>query len=112
MLAAVLDSSWTPQAGMVRVSWLEVYEGFWSGCRDLNPGPLAPPSKKYQSFAGGHTENKTLVTPFGPKPTAGEFGLHNDCALQLFDIVPMRSSRNGFRSPLMCGWKVDIHCFH
>ena len=42
VVASILDSSWTPEGGFGEVRCLEVLEGFWSGRRDLNPGPLAP----------------------------------------------------------------------
>ena len=54
---------WTPVGLPVPpgiVDWLYVFEGFWSGCRDLNPGPLAPQAKNINHLQSTLNDNTRL----------------------------------------------------
>lgn len=48
-------------------------ETVWSGCRDLNPGPLAPQASEYQQLTDASSEN-TRVGPFRSSPDPARSG--------------------------------------
>src|SRR4051812_6360070 len=55
----------------------------WSGCRDSNPGPLAPQAKFINHLQGMLTENTglskiNLDARWTPRRAFSRFGLHSD----------------------------------
>jgi hypothetical protein len=79
-------AKWTPlglQNGGVGVTLAVSVWGIWSGCRDLNPGPLAPQARNIRYLQATLIENKRLAgSPFGrqsdAKAVRGRFGFQQD----------------------------------
>jgi hypothetical protein len=91
----VLDSTWTPEGTEKDLRYSYVFEGFWSGCRDLNSGPLAPQATNINHLQATLNENKRLPER--------RFGRQMDASAASLCLWTPRGLRSRRRSPGVAG---------